>query len=274
MINVTNMQPSKILTGLFFLVMFANLKAQDKNNPIIVLKKPHAGSFSVSGTITDAATGKVLGGIRVTYKDYSAAITDSTGAFVLNVPSPYVSVLLEGEGYQSKQIALKGNSRIAASLYEDTYTSFYDIANFPFGTISKSQSPFAVTSVQTDGNWGKAIETPSSYLQGRVTGLNVIRRSGTPGIGATLFLRGINSLYATHQPLIIVDGVIFDNTDYGGLISGHYTDPLSTIDPKDIDNITVIKDGSSTYGTKGANGVIIVTTARAKELGTRIDFAV
>ena len=59
--------------------------------------------------------------------------------------------------------------------------------------------------------------------------------------------------------LIIVDGVIFDNADYG-IISGHYTDPLSTIDPRDIDNITVIKDGSSTYGTKGANGVIIITT--------------
>ena len=139
---------------------------------------------------------------------------------------------------------------------------------------SKNQSPFAATSVQTDGNWGKTTETPSSYLQGRVAGLNAIRRSGTPNIGATMFLRGINSLYATNQPLIIVDGIIFDNADYGSLISGHYTDPLSTIDPKDIDNITVIKDGSSIYGTKGANGVIIITTARAKELGTKIDFAI
>jgi TonB-linked SusC/RagA family outer membrane protein len=89
-----------------------------------------------------------------------------------------------------------------------------------------------------------------------------------------MFLRGINSLYATNQPLIIVDGIIFDNANYGSLIAGSYTDPLSTIDPKDIDNITVIKDGSSIYGTKGANGVIIITTARAKELGTKIDFAI
>ena len=275
MINhLTNMQLTKILTGLSFLLMCMDLKAQDNNNSIIVLRKPNPGAYKVSGVIKDAATGKALGGIKVTYKDYSAAITDSSGAFDLNVPSLYVAVLLEGEGYQSKQIALKGNSRLTASLYEDTYTSFYDVANFPLGAIPKNQSPFAAASVQTDGNWGRTIETPSSYLQGRVAGLNVIRRSGTPGIGATMFLRGINSLYATNQPLVIVDGIIFDNADYGALIPGHYTDPLSTIDPKDIDNITVIKDGSSTYGTKGANGVIIVTTTRAKELGTRIDFAV
>ncbi len=274
MINLTNMQLLKILTGLFFLLMCFNLKAQDKKDSIIVLNKQYSGAFNVSGVVKDAATGKVLGGIKVTYKDYSAAITDSTGSFVLDVPSSRVSVLLEGEGYQSKQIALKGNNRITASLYEDTYTSFYDIANLPLGTVIKNQVPFAVVSVQTDGNWGKVTETPSSYLQGRVAGFNAIRRSGTPNIGATMFLRGINSLYATNQPLIIVDGIIFDDADYGGLISVHHTDPLSTIDPRDIDNITVVKDGSSTYGTKGANGVIIITTARAKELGTKIDFAV
>ena len=268
------MQVTKILTGLLLLLMCFYSKAQENKDSIIVLSKQYPGAFSVSGVIKDAATGKNLRGIRVTYKDYSAAITDSTGAFVLNVPSPDVSVLLEGEGYQSKQIALKGNNHISAGLYEDTYTSFYDLANFPFGVIMKNQTPFAATSVQTDGNWAKATETPSSYLQGRVAGLNAIRRSGTPNIGATLFLRGINSLYATNQPLIIVDGIIFDNADYGGIISGHYTDPLSSIDPRDIDNITVIKDGSSTYGTKGANGVIIITTARAKELGTKIDFAI
>ena len=268
------MQVSKIVTGLSLLLICFNAKAQGKKDPAIVLNKQYPGAFNVSGVIKDAATGKNLRGIRVTYKDYSAAITDSAGAFTIKVPSSGVSVLLEGEGYQAKQIALKGNSRITASLYEDTYASFYDLANLPLGTTMKSQLPFAATSVQTNGNWARITETPSSYLQGSVPGLNAIRRSGTPNIGATMFLRGINSLYATNQPLIIVDGIIFDNADYGGLISGRYTDPLSTIDPRDIDNVTVIKDGSSIYGTKGANGVIIITTIRAKELGTKIDFAI
>jgi TonB-linked SusC/RagA family outer membrane protein len=224
--------------------------------------------------VTDAATGKGLSGIRVTYKEYSAAITDSTGAFSLNVPSTKVSIMLEGEGYQTKEIALRGAKNIKAGLYEDTYTSFYDVAALPFGARSKTKVPFAATSIQTNGAWGNSLETPSTYLQGKVAGLNAIRRSGTPNIGATLSLRGISSLYASNQPLIIVDGIIFDNSDFSGsIINNHYTDPLSTIDVRDIDNITVIKDGSSTYGTKGANGVIVITTARAKELATRIDFA-
>jgi TonB-linked SusC/RagA family outer membrane protein len=269
-----NMQLSKILIGLSLLLLCCSAGAQGKNDSLTVTTKNYSNAFKVSGIIKDAATGKALGGIRVTYKDFSADITDSTGAFNLEVPSPDVYVLLEGDGYQSKQVALKGNNHISASLYEDTYTSFYDQAILPLGTTLKNQVPFAATSLPSDGNWGKVTETPSSYLQGRVAGLNAIRRSGTPNIGATLFLRGIHSLYATNQPLIIVDGIIFDNADYGGLIAGHYTDPLSTIDPRDIDNITVIKDGSSTYGTKGANGVIIISTARAKELGTKIDFAV
>ncbi len=232
-------------------------------------------TVTVTGSITDAATGKPLQGITVRYKNNSAAITDSTGHFSLKVPDYNVAVTVEGETYQSKEIALKGRSKVSTGLYEDSYTSLYDQANLPSGRQSLNQVTEAVTAVYTQGAWGNSFETPDSYLQGRVAGLGAIRRSGTPNIGANLFLRGYNSLYATNQPLIVMDGVIYDNWDYGSsLISNHYNNPLAHIDIKDIDNITVIKDGSSLYGTKGGNGVILITTARAKELATRIDFAV
>jgi TonB-linked SusC/RagA family outer membrane protein len=234
----------------------------------------NAKSVEVRGRVTDAATHQPLSAIRVTYQDYSAAITDSAGSFILKVPNYDVTVILHGEGYQSKELALRGRSTISASLYEDTYLSFYDGANLPFGMQSISRTPYAVSSVPSTRNWAHTAETPDALLQGRVAGLNAIRRSGTPNIGANLFLRGISSLYTSNQPLIVVDGVIYDNTDYGGsLISNNYTNPLAYIDVKDIDNITVIKDATSTYGTKGANGVINITTARAKELGTKIDVA-
>jgi TonB-linked SusC/RagA family outer membrane protein len=265
------MLSTKIITGLLFSVVCLNLKAQE--SAVVVSKQPQ-GAIDVSGVIKDASTGKSLRGIHVTYKDYSAAITDSTGAFALKVPSTDVSLLVEGEGFQTKEVSLRGQTHVDANLYEDNYKSFYDVANLPIGPQLVSHVPAAVTSIQTGGNWSNSMETPSTYLQGRIPGLNAIRRSGTGNAGATMFLRGISSLYATNQPLVIVDGVIFDNADYGSVISGHYSDPLSTIDPRDIDNITVIKDASSTYGTKGANGVIIITTARAKELGTKIDLAV
>lgn len=231
-------------------------------------------SVEVKGRVTDAATHQPLSAIRVTYQNLSAAITDSTGSFTLKVPNYDVTVMLQGEGYQAKEVALKGRRIVSASLYEDTYVSFYDGANLPFRTQPGNRIPFAVTSVQATRNWAHTAETPDALLQGKVPGLNVIRRSGTPNIGANFFLRGISSLYTSNQPLIVVDGVIYDNNDYGGsLISNSYTNPLAFIDVKDIDNITVIKDGSSTYGTKGTNGVINITTARAKELGTKIDVA-
>jgi len=257
-----------LLLPVLSLTFFATL-AQSRQ------QKSTKSVVEIAGVVTDAATHQPLRAIGVSYQQYSAAITDSAGHFTLKVPNDNVTILLRGEGYQAKELALKGRRSVTAALYEDIYTSFYDAAALPFGNKSNNRIPYATTSVQTTGSWAHTAETPDAFFQGKVAGLNAIRRSGTPNAGANLFLRGYSSLYATNQPLIVVDDIIYDITDYGNsIIANNYTNPLAYIDVKDIDNITVLKDGSSTYGTKGANGVIIVTTARAKELATRIDAAV
>ncbi|MFL5739473.1 MAG: SusC/RagA family TonB-linked outer membrane protein [Flavisolibacter sp.] len=232
-------------------------------------------SMQVEGLIINAATHQPVQGVNVQYKKYSAAISDSNGRFSIKVPNDQVSLLISGAGFQTREIPLRGRREISTVLYDESFPSFYDQANLPFGAELKNRIPFATSSVQTNGAWDQNFETPSTYMQGKFSGLHVIRQSGAPNAGANLFLRGYHSLYGTNQPLIVVDGVIYDNTDYGNsLISGNFFSPLSFIDMKDIDNITVIKDGSSIYGTKGGNGVILITTARARELATRIDFAV
>ncbi|WP_255478695.1 SusC/RagA family TonB-linked outer membrane protein [Rufibacter sp. XAAS-G3-1] len=228
------------------------------------------------GTVTSAATKLPVAGISVSVPGYSAALTDDKGNFSLNIPSSSSSLILEGEGFQRKEVPVKGRSNVTVSLYEGAFNSLYDIAVLP-NSISKpiNQVTGAVVSLDpSQQKWSTSAETPENYLQGKVAGLNVVRRSGTPGSGANLFLRGYSSLYTTNQPLIIVDGMMYDMNDYGGsIISNHFTNPLSNIDIKDIENITVIKDAASIYGSKGANGAILVTTARAQELVTKIDFA-
>ncbi|WP_222707234.1 SusC/RagA family TonB-linked outer membrane protein [Pontibacter qinzhouensis] len=255
---------------------FAQGDVAGANTDSVVVARQQVGGVEVTGTVTAAATGRPISGISVSVPEYSAAFTDDNGNFKINMPSSNSTLMVEGEGYNRKEVAVKGRGAVTVSLHEGIFNSLYDVAVLP-NSVSRpiSQVTAAVVSLTPEQEkWSTSAETPENLLQGRVAGLNVVRRSGTPGMGANLFLRGFNSLYTTNQPLVIVDGMIFDMNDYGGsLISNHFTNPLANLDVKDIENMTVIKDATSTYGAKGANGAIIITTAYAKTMDTKIDFA-
>jgi len=239
-----------------------------------VVKKAKSGLYA-TGTILDAATGKPLSGINISVFEYSAAITDDKGNFSVEVPSYTEVLLVSAQGYQTKEVALKGLKSVSASLYEDGYSSVYNVARLPFGQTPLNRVPNAVTTLNVQGAWEANNETPDTYVQGKVPGLNAIRRSGTPLEGANLFLRGYSSIYATNKPLVVVDGMIYDDANYGSsLIGGHFNNPLSHIDINDVDNITFVKDGASMYGTKAANGVILITTGHTTDLATHIDFGI
>ncbi|MBW4889147.1 SusC/RagA family TonB-linked outer membrane protein [Mucilaginibacter sp. HMF5004] len=241
---------------------------------IAAAKKRNIG-LRATGTIKDAVTGKPLSGVNISVFEFSAAITDDKGNFSVRVPSYSAVLLVSGPGFETKELPLKGRSSVETSLYEDSFTSFYNVAQLPFGKSTLNTLPNSVTSVNVQGAWDTNLETTDSYLQGRVTGLNAIRRSGTLNIGADLLLRGYSSINATNNPLIVVDGLIYDNDHYGSsLIGGHFNNPLANININDIDNITVVKDGVSMYGTKGANGVVLITTGHTNDLATKIDFGV
>ncbi|HTG54733.1 MAG TPA: TonB-dependent receptor plug domain-containing protein, partial [Niabella sp.] len=264
----------KILPVMCFPVLCSTADAQEQT-PQPALAATAKMANPVSGTINDATTGKPVVGANITYKEFAAAISDTSGSFTIDAPWNDITLLVTADGYQAKEIALKGNKNIVIKLQKSGFPSFYEDITLPSGNLIRSKIANAASSVKTDGAWANTPETPDAYLQGRVAGLQPIRRSGTPGIGADLFLRGYSSLFASNQPMIIVDGVYYDNGTYGNsLVSGHYNNPLSFIDLKDIDDITVLKDGSSLYGAKAANGVIIITTARAREEATKIDAAV
>lgn len=247
---------------------------QDSSAPVLVGKSTAQGVM-ISGTVNDAITHKGIGGIRVKVDEFSATLTDSAGHFSLKVPSYLATVTVEGEGYNAQRVPLKGRTAISVSLLDETHESFNELVMTPMGVKPKTAVTSSVGQYNVNSAWQQPYELPDALLQGKIAGLNVIRRSGAQGVGANMFLRGYNSLYATNKPLIVIDNMIFDANEYGeSIIANNYTNPMALIDVKDIDNITVLKDASSTYGTKGANGAIIITTAKARTQATKIDFAV
>ncbi len=230
---------------------------------------------AVTGTITDIVTKKGATGITVAVTGFSAAITDDNGNFTVKVPSYNATLLVSGEGYQTREIALKGRTKITLALNDQSLTSLSEPLVTPLGSVSRKNTTAAISKYEYNSAWNQPMQITDASLQGRIAGLNAVRRSGTPGAGANLFLRGFTSLFATNKPLVIVDGVLFDANDYGkSIIANNYTDPLTLIDVKDIDNVTVVKDASSIYGTKGANGAILITTTRAQQQATKIDVGV
>lgn len=253
-------------------LLTVNLFAQQADSTVATQRV--VTGVKVSGTIRDVRTGDPLPGVSVSIPGFSAALTDDSGNFTLTVPDYSATLLVAGEGRQGKAVALKGRSQLTLDLGEDAMASVYDLAYLPGGQKPLNETVNSVVSINLNDKWQQPTESVDTYLQGKVAGLNVSRRSGTPGIGANMFLRGLSSLNASNQPLVVVDGMLFDMNDYGGSQIGNYfANPLANIDIKDIDNITFIKDAASVYGAKGANGVLIINTAQAPELMTRIDFA-
>ena len=229
----------------------------------------------LTGTVTDAVTKKGIVGVRITVLNFSSAFTDEQGHFNISVPSYDAEIIIAGDGYDTRHIPLKGRSSVDVSLLDDDRFSFQQPATLPFGQMIQRKTNAALGVYNANGEWRRPDETVDALLQGQIAGLNSIRRSGAPGVGANLFLRGFNSLYATNKPLIVVDGMLYDANDYGeSIIANNYTNPFALVNVQDIDNITVLKDASSIYGVKGANGAILITTARARQQATRIDASV
>lgn len=257
-----------------FVFVAGTVAAQTTKRDTVLIKKTIKKGVPLEGTITDAATRTPAVGVRVQVENFSAAITDDKGYFKLNVPAYDAVVLVEGEGYDARRVPLQGRKKIKLSLLDDSFDSYHEEVTMPFGMQTKKYVTAAVSQYNVNG-FANPGETADGILQGRVAGLNAIRRSGGQGVGANLFLRGINSLYGTNKPLIVIDGMLYDANDYGeSIIANNYTNPLALVDVKDIDNITVVKDAASMYGTKGANGAIIITTSRAMSQATKIDFAI
>ncbi|HNX87551.1 MAG TPA: SusC/RagA family TonB-linked outer membrane protein [Paludibacteraceae bacterium] len=247
---------------LLCVVNYSTVNAQAKDN----------FTYSVSGIVKSAETQKPLSGIRIAFKDMETTLTNNEGHFSMNLPSGNVNLTVSGPGYVSKVISVKGRKDIAVELYTEGFRSVFENVTTPQGISSPVELTHTWSAINENNILSTAI-TSDEALQGKVSGLNLIHHSGALAAGSNIYIRGLNSMNAGIQPLIIVDGMPYENTVYStSLLGNYFSNPLASIDIKDIENITVLKDGTSQYGVKGANGVILIRTLKAKEMGTKINF--
>ncbi|MEO8254287.1 MAG: TonB-dependent receptor [Flavobacterium sp.] len=213
----------------------------------------------VTGTVLDD-TNTPLPGANVIVKTKKANVTtDFDGRFIIDAQ---IGDVLEVSfiGMKTQEFTVKNNSGIKISLKSDN-NELDDVVVIGYGTKKKKDITGAVTSVKSE-EFNKGIVTsPEQLIQGKVSGVNVTSASGEPGSTQTISIRGQGGIRTGSSPLYVIDGFALDNSTTGGSVN-----PLSFINSDDIESIDVLKDASATaiYGSRGANGVIIVTTKRGK----------
>jgi len=221
----------------------------------------HAQSnHQVSGTVTDAETGESIPGVNIMVQGTSdqGTTTNFDGEYSLRVPSPETTLIFSYIGYQRVEINVDGRDEIDVELTTDI-AGLDELVVIGYGVRERGDNTGSVNVISSrDFNQG-AITSPQDLLSGRAAGVDVTSNSGAPGAGSTIRIRGGSSLSASNDPLFVVDGIPLDDGGIAGM-----RNPLNTINPDDIDSITILKDASATaiYGSRASNGVIIITTKR------------
>jgi TonB-linked SusC/RagA family outer membrane protein len=220
-----------------------------------------AVEVAVSGRVTAAEDNTALPGVSVVVKgSTTGTITDSDGRYKLNVPGPESVLVFSFVGYTSQEVAVGNRTNIDIGLAADI-KALSEVVVVGYGTQKKSQTTGAISSVGSKEIMELPITNARQALQGRAAGVDVIQTGSRPGGGVTVRIRGRRSINASNDPLYVVDGIP---------LAGNIDD----INPNDIASMEVLKDASATaiYGSRGANGVVIITTRRGQAGKTVVSY--
>jgi TonB-linked SusC/RagA family outer membrane protein len=225
----------------------------------------------LKGYVRDAHTKKPISAAQISIPSKNlSAVSNEKGLFTLKVTSLTDVLLVSAYDYNLNEVALRGKDSIVIDLYSNLFSQYFKNLDGVTGTVDNSTLTNSMKSTENLSNTGviSADELVQSEFGGTV---RTITRSGVPGMGASLFIQGVNSLNANAQPLYVVDGVVWNNFyDIESVQKGFYSNPLDVIDVNDIENVTVVSDGTSIYGSKASNGVILIKTKRSKTNVTKI----
>lgn len=239
-----------------------------------------AQTKQVTGTITDSKTGSPLASVTVKVKGKNTqAVADANGKFTIVMPAGSTTLQFDYIGYASKEVEVPaGSSTLSVTLDESTGTNTPEVVVTALGISKEARKlGYAVSTVNGE-DLSKARENNVALgLEGQVAGLNVHGANGGPAGSARILLRGVSSLTAGGSPLFVINGVPIDNSqrgsagEWGGSDNG---DGISNINPDDIESMTVLKglSASALYGSRAANGVILITTKSGKKGTATIEY--
>ena len=234
----------------------------------------------VTGTISDDKGAPVQGASVAVKGAKGGTTTDATGAFTLTVSANAKSLVISSVGYNQQEIGIPVDNKVSVTLVSAAQ-GLNDVIVIGYGTTKRKDATGSLTTVSSKEFNQGVITSPDQLLANKVSGLEVTSNSGQPGSATTVRIRGNSSVRGVGNPLYVVDGVILDGRDArpslnigpGGFGQTPEDNPLLFIDPNSIQDITILKDASSTaiYGSRGANGVIVITTKTGSSGAVRLE---
>ena len=216
--------------------------------------------ITVNGTITSEDQQPLIGATVLVKGTTTGAVTDLDGKFTLQVPDQNAVLVIGYTGFAEQEITVGTQTQLNIVLKVDIQR-LNELVVVGYGSQKKRDVTGSVTNISEKDFIKGNIATPEQLVNGKIAGVQITSNGGAPGAGSRIRIRGGSSLNANNDPLIVIDGVPLDNTGVSGAAN-----PLSFINPNDIENFTILKDASAAaiYGSRASNGVILITTKKGK----------
>ncbi len=239
---------------------------------VLAINQLSAQARKISGKITNAA-GAPIPNASVLIRGISAGTSsDESGNFTISVPAKTKALVFSSVNYSTTEVNITGDNMLVV-LQPSTGANLSEVVVVAYGSVKKTNITGAIGTVKGADLENKPFTSPDKSLQGAVAGLLSTSTSGAPGAATDIRIRGIGSINASASPLWVIDGAIANTTDL--TVNSTSANPLSSINPDDIESISVLKDaaGTAVYGSQAANGVILVTTKRGRGGKTKLNFS-
>lgn len=240
---------------------------------LFVATSAFAQERTITGTVTSQESGSPLVGVSIKTRDGSGrVVTSANGTYSLKVSAKATALEFTYVGFLTKTIPLGNSTVINVALSVETQ-ELTEVVLVGYGSQKKASLTGSQGSVSSKDIENTPILNAQQGLQGRVAGVQVTQSSGTPGGGININIRGTGSISGSNQPLYIVDGIPINTGSYTQVgTGGQLTNALADINPSDIESMEILKDAASTaiYGSRGANGVVLINTKRGANQATKI----